>query len=290
MRDAVQNRQWIGAHCPNIAPNIMKVFISWSGDHSRKVAELLKSWLEDVLQGVEAWMSKEDISKGEIWFSGLSDTLAKTDFGILCLTAKNSTAPWILFEAGALSKGLSKSRVCPLLIDFGASSLTPPLSQFNAALPTRDEMLKLVQAINRQGEQPLLTPEKLSKAFNRWWDEFESKFAAISKQQAEQPTPPQRSTDDMVVEILETVRALQKAGQQASILRRGTLADLALPEWTTGTEEKPVFTFHPNLSGGIDIYRSPTEMYLDALRKSEPEEYRKKPIPPVEKKKDPPKK
>jgi hypothetical protein len=43
----------------------MKVFISWSGDLSKKVAELLSTWLEDVLQGTKAWLSEDDIDKGK---------------------------------------------------------------------------------------------------------------------------------------------------------------------------------------------------------------------------------
>jgi hypothetical protein len=48
----------------------MKIFISWSGDLSRKVAELLSTWLEDVLQGTKAWRSEADIDKGKIWVRG----------------------------------------------------------------------------------------------------------------------------------------------------------------------------------------------------------------------------
>lgn len=248
----------------------MKVFISWSGEYSGKVAELLKSWLEDVFQDVEAWISKEDISKGEIWFTGLSDTLAKTDFGILCLTAENVVSPWILFEAGALSKGLSKSRVCPLLIDFEASRLTPPLSQFNAARPTKPEMGKLVEAINVHGGN-LLAPEKLSKAFERWWEEFDSKFEAIKKQQGEQPSPPKRPPEEMIVEILETVRALQKSAQKpprTSMWDGVKLSDLPTPETSIAELGARAFTLHPNVDGSIDIYRtgaSALNLYRQAI-------------------------
>src|SRR5438045_2181304 len=126
----------------------MKVFISWSGELSRQVAKLLHEWLGNVLQNVEPWLSEADIEKGSVWFGEIGDQLAKTGFGILCLTPENLTAPWLLFEAGALSKGLTKARVCPLLVKVQPTDLRPPLSQFNAALPVKDEMQKLVTAIN----------------------------------------------------------------------------------------------------------------------------------------------
>jgi hypothetical protein len=93
----------------------MKVFISWSGELSKQVAQVLHDWIEDVLQGTEAWISSEDIDKGSFWFGEIGNELSETGIGILCLTKDNIHAPWILFEAGALSKGLSKNRVCPFL-------------------------------------------------------------------------------------------------------------------------------------------------------------------------------
>src|SRR5437762_13662094 len=115
----------------------MKVFISWSGDLSKAVAEILKSWLKCVLQATEPFLSTEDIDKGSLWFGELSDQLKDTQVGIVCLTRDNADARWILFEAGALAKGLKKGRVCTLLIDLQPSDLKPPLSQFNATRPTR---------------------------------------------------------------------------------------------------------------------------------------------------------
>lgn len=94
----------------------MKVFISWSGSLSKKVAEILKPWIKCVLQVTEPFMSAEDIDKGTLWFNVISDQLADTAVGIICLTRDNLDQPWILFEAGSLAKGLSKTRVCRFLV------------------------------------------------------------------------------------------------------------------------------------------------------------------------------
>ena len=44
----------------------MKVFISWSGDRSKYIAETLQEWLRRVLQATEPWISTQ-IDKGLVW-------------------------------------------------------------------------------------------------------------------------------------------------------------------------------------------------------------------------------
>jgi hypothetical protein len=53
----------------------MQVFISWHGDVSRKVAEALREWLPQVIQGLDVFMSKKDIQKDEVWSDELSARL-----------------------------------------------------------------------------------------------------------------------------------------------------------------------------------------------------------------------
>src|SRR5579863_2173184 len=125
----------------------MKVFISWSGERSRQVAELLEGWLKCVIQGVSPWVSTKNIDRGSLWFAEISDQLASTVTGIVCLTKENFNKPWILFEAGALAKGLTSNRVCTFLIDLQATDLQNPLAQFNHTLPTKQGLFSLVQTI-----------------------------------------------------------------------------------------------------------------------------------------------
>ena len=82
----------------------MKVFISWSGELSRRVAEILRGWLPNVNQKLDTFVSSQDIEMGSRWEEGIAGQLAGTHCGILCLTPQNREKPWVLFEAGALSK------------------------------------------------------------------------------------------------------------------------------------------------------------------------------------------
>lgn len=195
----------------------MKVFISWSGTLSHQVAECLKTLIEDVLQVAEPWLSSEDISKGSIWFNEIGDALKDTHFGILCLTQDNVNAPWVLFEAGALSKGLSKNRVCPLLINLTPSDIKPPLSQFNCSLVQKDDILKLLKTINSSETDGQLREEKLNKTFEKFWPEFETTFDAFVTSHKPDKTIPKRSTHEVVEEILEITRSLQNKKQESSL-------------------------------------------------------------------------
>ena len=178
----------------------MKVFISWSGKLSGDVAALLSTWLKDVLQGTKTWLSNSDIDKGSIWFGDITEQLAETKVGILCLTQDNKNAPWILFEAGALSKGAARSRVCPLLIDdLQPSELEAPLSEFNSTFTHKDDIFKLVRTVNAERSEPL-TEAQLSRTFELWWPEFQKLFKEILTKNKTEGQAEKRSTDSMIEE------------------------------------------------------------------------------------------
>ncbi len=54
-----------------------KVFISWSGDLSRKLGEALRNWLPAALQYVKPYFSPDDIEKGAKWNSEIAKELEK---------------------------------------------------------------------------------------------------------------------------------------------------------------------------------------------------------------------
>jgi TIR domain len=107
----------VGIRCMMV--RAMSGFISWSGKRSKDIALELRRWLPNVLQAADVWMSDVDIEVGMRGIHEIFTHLEKAKVGIICLTPENSNAPWLLFEAGALSKQVvEKSRVCPYL--FGA--------------------------------------------------------------------------------------------------------------------------------------------------------------------------
>ena len=127
----------------------MNVFISWSGPRSKTLALQLHEWVKAVVQRADPWMSERDIDAGQRWNDQISARLKDTHFGIICLTPENLSAPWLLFEAGALAKALDVARVVPVLLDLRKADLAFPLAQFQAVEADRDGFFSLVSALNR---------------------------------------------------------------------------------------------------------------------------------------------
>ena len=190
----------------------MKVFLSWSKEPSKSVALFLRTWLTDVIQSLAPWMSEHDIESGERSMSIISAELQDRDFGILVITPENQEQPWINFEAGALSKMLSTSRVVPYLFDMKIADLRQgPISQFQAREATKDGTLRLMQDINTQMGGKL-TESQLQKAFDRNWPDLESELTRIAeaKRVGPAPRPPRRSESDKLDELLTLVREIRQ--------------------------------------------------------------------------------
>ncbi len=184
----------------------MKIFVSWSGGTSKRIAEAIREWLPNVIQAVDPWISYEDIDKGARWYVEIVSGLQNAHFGIICLTSENIESPWIHFEAGALSKSLEKAKVCPYLFQIERSMIKGPLTLFQMAESTKEDTKKLLHSINQSMADKALSSEKLDNAFERWWPDLNEKFEGISKVSTK--LAPKRSDRELVEEILEGVRSL----------------------------------------------------------------------------------
>lgn len=188
----------------------MRVFLCWSGDVSLKVASALYDFLGDVIQEIKPFLSSETIRKGDRWRSEIAEQLSEADFGILCLAEDNLQAPWILFEAGALSKNLLKGGVTALLCGIKPADVVEPLSQFQHTRADRDDIFRLVKELNqRLPKERQLTAERLERQFAKHWVDLEAKLVDALKAKSKGAAPTRR-VDDMVMEVLELVRSLKR--------------------------------------------------------------------------------
>lgn len=208
----------------------MKVFLSWSGQRSKEVANLLSDWLCCVIQASRPWISTRDLDRGSLWFGEINDQLKDTTVGIICLTQENKARPWILFEAGALAKGLSTSRVCTLLVDLEPKDIEDPLAQFNHTFPTRESVLGLVKTLNSTLGANGLDNRILEQVFNTYWPQFEERFAEILTNTEAQPPSKPRSKEDVLGEILENTRMLNSRIRRLEHeTERSRMRDLDMP-------------------------------------------------------------
>ena len=138
----------------------MKVFISWSGERSQYIAAALRDWLPNVIQSLDPWMSDKDIAGGSRWLLALAGQLNEAMTGILCVTPENQSNAWLVFEAGALSKTIGQTMVCPLLFDLEPTQMTGPLTQFQAKVLDRTSVLSILNTLNTSMTAGKLTLER----------------------------------------------------------------------------------------------------------------------------------
>ena len=217
----------------------MKVFISWSGQRSQAVAELISDWLKCVIQASQPWISTRDIDRGAIWFSEINDKLKDVSVGIVCLTQENKNKPWILFETGALAKGLSTNKVCTFLIDLKPEDLKDPLAQFNHTTPNKESVWELVRTINNCLVDKSLDDRILKQVFNTYWEQFENNFKRALDQYPPTEEVKPRTEQDLLSEILQNTRSLN---QRIRVLERdATINSINSHMNLTPVEQKDVW-------------------------------------------------
>lgn len=192
----------------------MRVFLSWSGPVSKEVAFALREWLPHVIQAIDPWMSTEDIEKGSRWASEIASQLKGTKAGIVCITPDNQTAPWLNFEAGALSKTVDKEMVCPYLFRMKLSDLTGPLVQFQTTEATKEDTLRLIETLNKGMNPKPLSDSRLADAFGVWWKRLESRLSEIAP--SVQAAPSRRPSQDMLEELLALARDQARTSQSVA--------------------------------------------------------------------------
>ena len=188
----------------------MKVFISWSGDQSKDIAEAIRAWLPSVLQTVKPYFTPNDIDKGNRWSSDIANELDSSSVGIFCITTENLNSPWIMFEAGAISKKVDSSLVCPILFGLGNADITGPLTQFQTTLFSKSEMHSLVCTINKANTDNVLADDVLRDAFDAFWPKLETRINELLADNSSGSEVNSRSDRELLEEVLGLTRNILK--------------------------------------------------------------------------------
>jgi len=173
-------------------------------------------------------MSEHSIDKGTRNIPAISKNLEETQFGIICLTPENLNAAWLLFEAGALSKSQDDARVWTFLYELENTDVQGPLSQFQHTKAKKEDVRKLLQAINRASDSPSVTDQQLQVSFDRGWPELEEKLGNIPV--TTEASAPKRTERDLIEESLTLLRKLA-AGEDDSYL--GPVLNVDNQDWSS---------------------------------------------------------
>ena len=252
----------------------MKVFLSWSGDLSHKVACAFREWLPSVIQAVQPYVSSEDIDKGTRWSTDIAKELAESSYGLICVTRENLNAPWIHFESGALSKSIDKANVTPFLFEVKRSEVHGPLLQFQSCIFEKDDVLKLLRSINaRLKEGEVLREDSLKKAFEVWWPHLESVLKALPSARVDSETTTKKGPKqpEILEELLELVRNQQRLITHPESLLPPDYLAWALDKVRPGTsrddrQQRLIEKLHSDI---ISIERMTKEMCGDEPKFSE---------------------
>ena len=199
----------------------MKVFISWSGERGRQLGEAIREWLPTVLQSVEPYFSPSDIDKGAKWDSDITQALKSSNVGLIIVTHDSLKSQWTMFEAGALARSVEKTtRVCPMLFDVKKSEVTGPLTSFQMADFTQQEVQRVLATVNKVQEKGL-DDAALAKAFEKWWPDLETKVKSIlAATQSIEPAAELRSDRELLEENLLLTRQVVAQQEESTIALR----------------------------------------------------------------------
>ena len=190
----------------------MKLFVSWSRPLSKQHALCFRDWIGKVFQSVEPFMSDQDISLGAKGIPAIEAELDQIDFGVIFVTSENRDAPWIHYEAGALSRTveLPEARVIPVLIDIEIADLgASPLSGFQGCKASRDGVKRICNSIN-DALPKRLGDSDLKETFETWWPKLEECWSKLDSYRSTETVAVTLDTlDDRLKELTKLVVSLR---------------------------------------------------------------------------------
>lgn len=182
--------------------SIPQIFISWSHNEERQIAELLKKLLLECFN-VQVFVSSQDISCDEDFGNAIRENLKAADYGIVCLTKRTRFEPWIMFEAGVLMGRHDFSKVSFILFDMKFEDMPAPIKTHQALLFEQEDIRKLLTTV--RDRLSLLERNSVPDVINEQWSQFSEKISSLLSE------IPQQTKEEAQIKILsEKVDKLEK--------------------------------------------------------------------------------
>ena len=163
----------------------MEVFISWSGERGKFLADIISNILDRSNHAIRPWVSQR-IEPGGEWLRELNSKLEQAAAAIIIVTPEGRRSEWLHFEAGALRQGKTESGaerlVIPLCFELGTHEISSPLSQLQSRIFDHDAVLEIVLKFNGMlPDQVRRHPGNIQKTFDTTWkEEFLDRLPELS--------------------------------------------------------------------------------------------------------------
>lgn len=214
----------------------MKIFFSWSGNQAQQIAAVLREWLPGVLQAVRPYFSPDDLKAGSRWSPEIASQLEACAMGVIIVTAENKHAPWLMFEAGAISKKVAEASVCPILFGLKTVDLDGPLAQFQAVHFSKEEIERVVSTMNEKLGDARLESSVLKTVFEKFWPDLENKIGVVIAAKREtRGLPKSRGDRELLEEMLSLLRNLSRGPGIRSLREREFLRERELRDDRLGS-------------------------------------------------------
>jgi hypothetical protein len=133
-----------------------------------------------MLYDVSTFMSQESIPSGSDWATVLARELQGSIFTIVCLTPQNLSSPWLLYEAGALTRE-PEQRLCALLLGgVTVQDIPGPLSRYQHRTWSRDQFEVLMRDIRAILAEPP-TEKEFDASLKQHWPEISTRYDELLK-------------------------------------------------------------------------------------------------------------
>ena len=156
-----------------------KIFISWSKNKSKNLANETKTFLSTIFSGEIDFFFSPEMYKGTCIDNEIHKNLLNSDKCIVCITHDNFKNPWLLYEAGVVY-GANYSKQCgtivvPILFEYipdWSSWVDRPLNRYAPI------QLQCINKEFRYGKEEFKKfCDELSKEFCIKYDYFEENWA-----------------------------------------------------------------------------------------------------------------
>jgi hypothetical protein len=155
------------------------VFISWTKPLGLRIARQLRTFLKSQVPGIDFFVSQDDLIPGQPWRAGLERRLQEDSLGILVITPAALTAPWIFYEAGAIS-AKADAAIVPLLFDVPAARLKEPIGAYQSLPYSEDSILRIIGMLQGlDGELSKGLEKRKPRGFSAGWKQFNSEIQKL---------------------------------------------------------------------------------------------------------------